>query len=176
MGLAAVLIISALYPNNLKFPFAFDLNQPWRYADLEAPYDIPVLKTDDALEADRQEVLLKANPVYRYDPEVARRARSRFLEDFRLALDSAKANKNYPGLLAQPENHGARSQHRLRDQHRGDEQLGSSGEGVETRQAHQWKEAKKNRPKSMARPQETSTQPRRLGGPAEKFLLTIAAS
>lgn len=105
MGLAAVLIISALYPNNLKFPFAFDLNQPWRYADLEAPYDIPVLKTEDALAADREQVLQQANPVYRYDPEVARRARTRFLEDFRIALDSAKANKNYPGLLAQPENH-----------------------------------------------------------------------
>ncbi len=105
MGLATVLIISALYPNNLKFPFAFELNQPWRYADLEAPYDIPVLKSQEALTADREKVLDQTNPVYVYDPDIARAARARFLEDFRIALDSAAAQGNYPGLLAQPENH-----------------------------------------------------------------------
>ncbi|MEM6770503.1 MAG: HDIG domain-containing metalloprotein [Bacteroidota bacterium] len=105
MGIATVLIISALYPNNLKFPFAFELNQPWRYADLEAPYDIPVLKPKEALQADLDAVARQTNPVYRYDPEVARSARARFLQDFRVALDSAEANGNYPGLLAQPENH-----------------------------------------------------------------------
>jgi len=46
-----------------------------------------------------------ANPVYRYDQDIARDARRRFLEEFRSALDSAEANGRYPGLLAQPENH-----------------------------------------------------------------------
>lgn len=105
MGVVAVLIISALYPNNLKFPFAFELNQPWRYADLEAPYDIPVLKPAEVFKADKETVRQRANPVYRYDPAVARRARARFLEDFRVALDSAQANQRYPGLLVEPESH-----------------------------------------------------------------------
>lgn len=105
MGLATVLIISLLYPSNLKFPFVFDLNQPWRYADLEAPYDIPVLKSEDQLALDRKAVEDTATPVYRYDQDVARNARARFLEEFRVALDSAESKGNYPGLIAQPENH-----------------------------------------------------------------------
>lgn len=105
MGLATVLIISLLYPSNLKFPFVFDLNQPWRYADLEAPYDIPVLKSEDQLALDRKAVEDTATPVYRYDQDMARNARARFLEEFRVALDSAESKGNYPGLIAQPENH-----------------------------------------------------------------------
>ena len=105
MGLATVIIISLLYPSNLKFPFVFDLNQPWRYVDLEAPYDIPVLKSSETLAADRSAAENKATPVYIYDEDVARNARARFLEDFRVALDSAKSNGRYPGLLSQPENH-----------------------------------------------------------------------
>lgn len=100
-----MLIISLLYPENLKFPFAFDLNQTWRYADLEAPVDIPVLKPEEQFKIDRKTVEDNATPVYQYDQDVARRARARFLDEFRVALDSAQAKKTYPGLLAQPENH-----------------------------------------------------------------------
>lgn len=105
MGVSTVLIISLLYPENLKFPFAFDLNQTWRYADLEAPVDIPVLKPEEQFKTDRERVEKNATPVYQYDQDVARRARARFLDEFRVALDSAEAKKTYPGLLAQPENH-----------------------------------------------------------------------
>lgn len=103
--MSTVLIISLLYPNNLKFPFNFDLNQPWRYAELVAPYDIPVLKDEEELRADREAVQRRATPVYVYDQDVVRRARARFIEEFLAVLDSAEANKRYAGLRAQPQSH-----------------------------------------------------------------------
>ncbi|THH41141.1 HD family phosphohydrolase [Neolewinella litorea] len=105
LGVLAVVLISLLYPNNLTFPYQFELNQTWQYADLTAPYSIPILKREERLAADRQAVLKNLTPVYQRDPQIARRARAEYIEEFRIALDSARARNNYPGLLRQPEAH-----------------------------------------------------------------------
>ena len=105
LGVTAVVLISLLYPNNLSFPYQFELNQTWQYADLAAPYDIPILKREERLESDRQAVIENLTPVYRRDAEVARRAREAYIRDFSVALDSAEARETYAGLRAQPEAH-----------------------------------------------------------------------
>lgn len=105
LALVAVAIIALLYPNNLTFPYQFELNQNWQYDDLRAPYDIPVLKTEDRLAADREAIENNVTPVYRRDPEAARRARAAFDEDFKVALDTARAREEFPELLRQPEAH-----------------------------------------------------------------------
>lgn len=117
--MSAVLIISALYPDRLKFPFDFERGQLWRYEDLRAPYQIPVLKSADVLEADIQEVERSATPVYEFKPEVARQARQAFLEEFEVALDTARARGTNRDLLRQPERHrryGLRVLDKLYDQ------------------------------------------------------------
>jgi len=114
-----VVIISLLYPNNLKFPFEFERGQTWRYADLDAPYDIPVLKAEELLEAELDQVNDNATPVYRLDQGVARDARARFLNEFQERLDSARVRREYPDLLRQPERHrryGLRVLDKLYDQ------------------------------------------------------------
>ena len=119
LGLIAVVIISLLYPNNLKFPFAFDEGQTWRYADLRAPYDVPVLKPEASLQADLDAVKRNATPVYRYDQNIAREARAAFLEEFQMELDSARVRRENPDLLRQPERHrryGLRVLDKLYDQ------------------------------------------------------------
>ncbi|MTB52647.1 HDIG domain-containing metalloprotein [Lewinella sp. W8] len=105
LGLTAVIVISFLYPDNLKFPFNFDRGQTWRYADLVAPYDIPVLKTEQQLVLDREAVEEDFSPVYSIDPAVARRAREAFLKEFRIELDTARARGENPDLLREPEQH-----------------------------------------------------------------------
>ncbi len=105
LGVIAVVLISLLYPNNLTFPYQFELNQTWQYADLSAPYTIPILKREERLEADRQAVIRNLTPVYRRDPEIARRNRTAYIEDFRVALDSAEARGTFAGLRRQPEAH-----------------------------------------------------------------------
>lgn len=105
LGISAVVAISLLYPNNLKFPFEFERGQTWRYANLKAPYDIPVLKTPETLEAELEEVENNANPVYRMDPDVARDARAGFLRDFQIKLDSARVRGENRDVLRNPERH-----------------------------------------------------------------------
>lgn len=105
LGLTAVVLISLLYPNNLTFPYQFELNQTWQYADLAAPYEVPVLKREERLEADRKQVIAHLTPVYRRDPDVARTARAAYIEDFKVALDSAEAQSIFAGLRRQPEAH-----------------------------------------------------------------------
>ena len=105
LGVAAVALISLWYPNNLTFPYQFELNQTWQYADLAAPYDVPILKREERLEADRRAVIQNLTPVYRRDESVARAARAAYIDDFRLALDSAAARGTFAGLRVQPEAH-----------------------------------------------------------------------
>ena len=112
-------MISLLYPDQLKFPFEFELGQTWRYEDLRAPYDIPLLKPQDRLQQDIADVEANMTPVYEYRPEVARRARERFLEEFSVALDTAIARQVNPDLLRRPGSHrryGLRVLDKLYDQ------------------------------------------------------------
>lgn len=100
-----MLIISLLYPNNLKFPFEFERGQKWGYSRLEAPYDIPVLKPENVLAAEQEAARTAANPVYVLDQEVARNARARFLDEFNEKLDSARARNENRDVINQPERH-----------------------------------------------------------------------
>jgi len=105
LGISAVVVISLLYPNNLKFPFEFERGQTWRYTNLKAPYDIPVLKTPEILDAELREVEQTATPVYRMDQDIARDARAGFLKDFQASLDSAKVRGENPDVIRNPERH-----------------------------------------------------------------------
>lgn len=105
LGILAVVLISLLYPNNLKFPYAFERGQTWRYPSLRAPKDIPIRKANEQLEADRQAVLNDLSPVYRIDPNVARDAKAAYLDDFNRQLDSAEVQNIFPGVRANPEAH-----------------------------------------------------------------------
>ncbi len=94
-----------MYPNNLKFPFEFERGQTWRYTNLEAPYDIPVLKTPEILDDELDRVKQAANPVYRMEQDIARNARAEFLKDFQISLDSAKVRGENSDVIRNPERH-----------------------------------------------------------------------
>lgn len=105
MGIAAVIIISLLYPNNLKFPYEFERGQTWRYPSLESPKDFPIRKSQEQFEMDRESVFESLSPVYKIDPNVARAAKAEFLKDFKKQVDNAIENEAFPGVQANPEAH-----------------------------------------------------------------------
>lgn len=114
-----MIVISLLYPKNLKFPFEFERGQQWGYSRLEAPYDIPVLKPELQFEEEKEAVRTSAKPVYRLNQEVARSARAQFLAEFETRLDTARARGENRDLLRQPERHrryGLRVLDKLYDQ------------------------------------------------------------
>ncbi|MEO0628465.1 MAG: hypothetical protein AAFY91_15830, partial [Bacteroidota bacterium] len=56
LGAVAVVAICLLYPMHTQqsFPYDFQLNSRWKYEDLRAPFEFPILKTEQQYQQDRQ--------------------------------------------------------------------------------------------------------------------------
>jgi putative nucleotidyltransferase with HDIG domain len=91
-----VVVISLLYPSDLKFKYEFERGQTWRYEDLYAPFEFPILKTQEELARERADALETLTPVYRIDPEVARRRKDRYLAAFDRELENLERSDNPP--------------------------------------------------------------------------------
>ncbi len=76
--LLTVLLIGFFYPGNVKFKYDFQKGQTWRYEDLIAPFDFPILKSDEELERDRDQITSDFSPYYRLNPDL----QSAKLKDF----------------------------------------------------------------------------------------------
>lgn len=49
-------IIIALYPRNVVRELTYQLNEPWKKEDLNAPFDFSILKSEEELEAEREAI------------------------------------------------------------------------------------------------------------------------
>lgn len=68
--LIAVLLMTWMLPKKLYNQFDYDINKPWVYRDLIAPFDFPVFKTAEVLAEDADKVLAEHAPYYRSDDTV----------------------------------------------------------------------------------------------------------
>ncbi|MEZ4931229.1 MAG: hypothetical protein R2788_03730 [Saprospiraceae bacterium] len=71
MVVAAVILISLLYPNSVKFKYQFQKGQEWRYADLYAPFDFPIKKTEHEIAEGRAALEADITPFYELDDDLA---------------------------------------------------------------------------------------------------------
>lgn len=62
---AIVVIVS--FPNVEKFNYEYELQRPWRYQNLIAPFDFSILKTEAELTQERDSLRRNMRPVYRKD-------------------------------------------------------------------------------------------------------------
>ncbi len=62
---AAAVVMIWSFPDNNKFRYTYELNRPWRYDDVIAPFDFPIYKTADELRLERDSILQKSRPYYR---------------------------------------------------------------------------------------------------------------
>lgn len=62
---AIVIIIS--FPNVEKFNYEYELQRPWRYQNVIAPFDFSILKTEAELTQERDSLRRNIRPVYRKD-------------------------------------------------------------------------------------------------------------
>lgn len=68
--LLAVVLMTWLLPKKLYNQFDYDINKPWVYRDLIAPFDFPVFKTAEVLAEDADKVLAEHAPYFRLDEKV----------------------------------------------------------------------------------------------------------
>ncbi len=80
---AVALLISLLYPNNVKFKYEFHPGQAWPYDDLTAPFDFAIKKSKDELDKDKAVIMRDFWPYYNLNTDLpAAKAR-----DFEAALE-----------------------------------------------------------------------------------------
>lgn len=107
--IVVLFLVVFLFPNNGEFKYKYQRGKPWLYETLISPIDFPVLKTDEELQIEREEIGSKVVPYYYYDYEVQYlqteefdRARSSIAvsDDFALALLNEVSNIYQVGLLS----------------------------------------------------------------------------
>ncbi len=66
--LTSVLIVYLL-PKGGKFKYDIPKGKPWQYENLYAPFDFAILKTDEEVAAERQDITRSHIPYYNYDSD-----------------------------------------------------------------------------------------------------------
>lgn len=80
--IASVTIIVWLMPRRNHFNFNIEKGRPWIYADLSAPFDFPIYKSDEAVKAERDSLMELYEPYYIYDKEVSGKQIRQFYKDY----------------------------------------------------------------------------------------------
>ncbi|WGK64210.1 HD family phosphohydrolase [Croceiramulus getboli] len=80
--LAATLVIVYLFPKSGKFQYDFQKNKPWQYDNLYAPVDFAILKTQQELEQERQQIENNVIPYFIYDEAVYQEAKTAYSAEF----------------------------------------------------------------------------------------------
>lgn len=70
LTLAAIIIIVWFYPHRNVNQFVYEQGRPWNYAQLIAPFDIPIHPDSMTIKAVRDTLELRFVPIYKYDHNV----------------------------------------------------------------------------------------------------------
>ena len=80
--IVTVAIVVWAMPHDTANTFPVEEGKPWRYAELTAPFDFPVLKSDAAIRHERDSVLRNYEPYYNYDGTTETRMVRKFTTDY----------------------------------------------------------------------------------------------
>ena len=78
--LTSVLIVYLL-PKGGKFKYDIPKGKPWQYENLYAPFDFAILKTDEEIAAERQDITQSHIPYYNYDNDKPENVREDALQE-----------------------------------------------------------------------------------------------
>jgi len=86
---STAIVITLLLPHKINFRYQYELNKPWGYKDLIAPFDFPVYKAASQIEQERSEALKEHLPYYQLDQQLPTDLQKAFERDFSTALPSS---------------------------------------------------------------------------------------
>lgn len=79
--IVTVFLIVYFFPKGYKFKYDIDKNSPWPYEDYFAPYDYSILKSNDELEQEQNDIKINHIPYYDYEVDIYERNRANFIQD-----------------------------------------------------------------------------------------------
>ncbi|MBP7497065.1 MAG: HDIG domain-containing protein [Bacteroidales bacterium] len=88
----SIAFIVYIFPDENKFSYEYSLGKPWFYEDLIAPFDFPVLKTDEEIAEEKQNIINSIHPFFRYETAI--------VNDKRIELKDKLQDKKFHFLLS----------------------------------------------------------------------------
>ena len=98
--IVSVVIISFLFPREGKFPYEFQRGKVWGHEDLFAPFDVPILKSQQELEAEKDSLRNSFILYYNYHPDIKTAQQDRFEQIFEEHWNDDEINKNRKAFLS----------------------------------------------------------------------------
>ncbi len=80
--LLSVVLLVLIFPKEGKFKYEFQRGRPWMHEDLIAPFDFAVLKSQEEVESERNEILKDHHPYFRFDSSMTAAMRDDLLLEF----------------------------------------------------------------------------------------------
>lgn len=91
--LATVLMVY-MFPKKGKFKYQFSQGKPWQYENLYAPFDFGILKSDEAIELEKENLRSNAIPYFDVKVSVAKEAKDKLNTTYiKVFNDSTFSNK-----------------------------------------------------------------------------------
>ena len=92
LSIITIAVIIVFLPRSLDKPFHYEEDQVWRYPTLNAQFDFPVFKTDEAIKAERDSIIRQYQPYFNYQDDVEQRQIARFREQFKNGIPGLKGD------------------------------------------------------------------------------------
>lgn len=80
--LVAIVLVCWQMPRTGKFKYEYQLSKPWQHETLYAPFDFPIYKDNETLEAETEAVSAKVKPIFVVDDEEMTAARNALYNAF----------------------------------------------------------------------------------------------
>lgn len=81
--IVSVIIIVWFLPRNSGPQFRYDVGKPWMYGSLIAKFDFPIYKTDEAIKAEQDSLLIQLEPYYNLKENVEKEQIAKFYEKYK---------------------------------------------------------------------------------------------
>lgn len=89
MILVAIILTTLLLPKQPRFQYEFAKGQVWNHENLSSPYRFAILKTQEELEKDRENILSTVQPIYILNTSTSKEQIDQFNTDFSEKWQSA---------------------------------------------------------------------------------------
>ena len=84
--IGTVTIIAWTLPRDTHTNYKIEKGKPWIYADLKAPFDFPIYKSEEAVKKERDSLLKQYEPYFNYNKEVEGQQIKQFAKDYDLGI------------------------------------------------------------------------------------------
>ena len=93
-----VAVIVWMMPRSNQHNYKIEKGRPWIYADLKAPFDFPIYKSDEAIKAERDSVMKQYEPYYILNSDVVGRQLRQFSKDYSNGIPGL--NNDYLSIIS----------------------------------------------------------------------------